>query len=71
VSTQLRLVDAPTRSSSTRGRRARVVSRRSRRAVRWTNDWHLDASARQVGRAGVAAARASLLKAEPDLPRAS
>gem|GEM_PF-5142470 len=70
MSTQLRLVDPPTRSSSTRGR-ARVVSRRTRRAVRWANDWHLDAGARQVGRAGVAAARASLLKAEPDLPRAS
>jgi len=70
VSTQLRLVETPARTPA-RARRARAVPRRTRRAARWTNDWHLDAGARRVGRAGVAAARASLLKAEPDLPRAS
>jgi hypothetical protein len=71
MSTQLRLVETPAPSTRTRARRARAVPRRARRAARWSNDWHLDAGARQVGRAGAAAARASLLKAEPDLARAS
>jgi hypothetical protein len=40
--------------------------------VRWTDDWRLDADARRIGRAGVAAARASLGKAaDATLPQAS
>ena len=81
VSTQLRLVEAPagTVRASAGGRRAargrqtgRAVPRRTRRAVRWHDDWRLDADVRRVGRAGVAAARASLGKAtETSLPQAS
>ncbi|HEV2993529.1 MAG TPA: hypothetical protein VG869_02955 [Acidimicrobiia bacterium] len=73
MSTQLRLVDPPPETSGRRSaRRARAVPRRARRAARWSTDWRLDASARQVGRAGVAAARASLSKAaDGDLRAAS
>jgi hypothetical protein len=34
------------------------------RQVHWASDWRLDDSARQVGRQGVAAARAALARAE-------
>jgi hypothetical protein len=81
VSTQLRLVEAPagTAGASAGARRAprarqtgRAVPRRTRRAVRWDDDWRLNAEVRRIGRAGVAAARASLGKAtETSLLRAS
>ncbi|HEY6317013.1 MAG TPA: hypothetical protein VI462_03890 [Acidimicrobiia bacterium] len=82
MSTQLRLVEppatAPSRPAARRApttgarRRGRAVPRRARRAVHWADDWHLDANLRRVGRAGVAAARASLGKAtEGSLRQAS
>jgi hypothetical protein len=73
VSTQLRLVDAPTRSHRAVGaKHARATSRRGRRLARWDVDWHLDASTRQAGRAGVAAARDALTRgSDDDLRQAS
>ena len=67
MSTQLRLVDAPARSRRAAGaKHARATSRRGRRLARWDVDWHLDASTRQAGRAGVAAARDALTRASDD-----
>ena len=63
VSMQLRLVEAPTRTPTPRATPRRGRATRARRPVRWSTDWHLDATTRRVGRAGVAAARASLGKA--------
>lgn len=75
ASTQLRLVEAPahSRRPATSARRAKVTSRRRHRAAHWAGDWRLDATARQVGRAGVAAARDALTQAAPegDLRQAS
>jgi hypothetical protein len=87
VTTQLRLVDPPEEPRSRRsvgkaGRRAAAgdrpraaagnrVARTGRRAAGW-GDWHLDASTRRVGRAGVARARRALEAAvEQELSRAS
>jgi len=63
MSTQLRLVDppAPRRKPA---RRARIVRGGQTRQLHWASDWRLDDSARQVGRQGVAAARAVLARAE-------
>jgi hypothetical protein len=72
VSKQLRLVDAPTRSHRAVGtKHARATTRRGRRLARWDVDWHLDAPTRQAGRAGVAAARDALTRADEDLRQAS
>ena len=69
MSTQLRLVEAPKTRSKARSkprsatpRRARAVPAGRARA-RWGSDWRLDESARQVGRQGVATARAALARA--------
>jgi hypothetical protein len=71
VSTQLRLVETPAPAAK-RARRARTLPRRARRPARWTNDWHLDASVRRAGQAGVAAARDALAQAaEQPLSEAS
>ena len=69
MSTQLHLVD-------TRATKAPkpVKTPKSRRAVHWHTEWHLDDRTRQVGQEGVAAARQALAQARrPDeqLPRAS
>lgn len=79
MSTQLRLVEAPKdKTAPARGapkrRRARTVPAARSRQVRWGADWRLDATARQVGRQGVAQARAALARArrpDEELPRAS
>jgi hypothetical protein len=68
VSTQLRLVDSP----RTRGGNPRP-GRTGRRAVHWPG-WKLDERARNVGRRGVAQAKAALEQAArpaPKLPKAS
>jgi hypothetical protein len=75
MSTQLRLVEAPkARKPKTRkatSRRARTVPS-GRARVRWNSDWRLDATARQVGRKGVATAREALARAsDTALPKAS
>ena len=75
MSTQLRLVEAPKAQQKARKaptRRARAVSA-GRARVRWARDWRLDPTARQVGRQGVATARAALARATADsqLPKAS
>jgi len=75
MSTQLRLVEAPKarpKPPRTTARRARAVAA-GRARVRWSSDWRLDAKARQVGREGVATARAALARVADDaeLPRAS
>jgi hypothetical protein len=51
---------------------ARTVKGSARRAAQW-GEWRLDDRTRQVGRAGIAAARAALEQAGNDesLPRAS
>src|SRR5713101_6220705 len=69
MSTQLRLVEAPTgprtrppkNPAPVRAARARARARNGagRRAAHW-GDWELDARTRRVGRAGVAAARQAL-----------
>src|SRR5882724_2632302 len=65
MSTQLRLVEAPTAARKGRAKnRAPVRATRAptgagRRAAHW-GDWDLDARTRRVGRAGVAAARQAL-----------
>lgn len=86
VSTQLRLVDPPEPATrpraavrgsgraATRSGRARAVRTARGRRVHWTSDWHLDAATKQVGREGVAAARAALALAhrsadDPDGPQ--
>lgn len=63
MSTQLRLVDppAPRRKPA---RKARIVREHQSRPVHWASNWRLDDTARQVGRQGVAAARAALAQAE-------
>jgi hypothetical protein len=71
VSTQLRLVDPPARRGA-RAKHARATPRRGRRTARWDVDWRLDATTRQAGRAGVAAARDALVRAaDQDLRQAS
>ena len=72
MSTQLRLVEAPkTKARRAPARRARSVPS-GRARVRWGGDWRLDESARQVGRQGVATARAALARAaDSALPKAS
>jgi hypothetical protein len=79
VSTQLRLVDTPdlepraSRAPGARRTRTQPTARRAtatarsgstsaRRAAHW-GEWQLDARTRQVGRAGVAAAREALERA--------
>ena len=67
MSTQLRLVEAPTAPAKRRAKKpvsasvriARAPKGPSRRAAHW-GDWELDARTRRVGRAGVAAAREAL-----------
>jgi hypothetical protein len=68
-----------TRSAAARGTaatrtttRARAVKGSTRRPAHW-GDWQLDARTRQVGRSGVAAARAALQQAidAETLPQAS
>lgn len=74
VNTQLRLVDAPDRRPVASRRRARTVKAARGARVRWGTDWRLDATARRVGREGVAAARAELARArraDARLPKAS
>jgi hypothetical protein len=65
VSTQLRLVEAPTASTKA-GKPAKssvdAALRASRRPVKW-GEWRLDARTRRVGRAGVARARRALEEA--------
>jgi len=76
VSTQLRLVEAPTTSTSKPSKAAKSsvdeARRASRRAVNW-GEWRLDARTRSVGRAGVARARRALEEAaaSEDLSQAS
>lgn len=75
MSTQLRLVEAPKarpKPRRTTTRRARSVPA-GRARVRWGRDWRLDASTRQIGREGVATARAALARVAGDaeLPKAS
>ena len=66
MSTQLRLVEPPEdRPSRRTPSRARVVTNARRRRARWHTEWRLDVSTRQVGRQGVAAARAALQAAAP------
>jgi len=80
MSTQLRLVEAPkARKPKARKPKARKpTSRRARSVpsgrarVRWSRDWRLDPTARQVGRSGVATAREALARAtHTALPKAS
>ena len=78
MSTQLRLVDPPEGRAAKRSRprkgRARTVPAARSRQVRWGADWRLDATARQVGRQGIAEARAALARArrpDEELSRAS
>jgi hypothetical protein len=85
VTTQLRLVEPPepttlpsrrtgartARVAATGRARSRRTTRPARRAVTW-GEWHLDASTRQVGRAGVAQARKALeAVVEQELSQAS
>ena len=75
VSTQLRLLNktqtqtqTPTQTP-TRPIRARVnPSRRpaSRRAAHWDGRWRIDERTREIGRAGIASARAALAAAHAD-----
>ena len=65
-------VARPAGATRTRTTRARTVKGSTRRAAHW-GEWRLDAHTREVGREGIAAARAALrqaTEAEP-LPRAS
>lgn len=75
VSTQLRLITkapaaTPAASASTarplRGRATTARRPASRRAVHWQGQWRLDERTREVGRAGVASARAALAAAHRD-----
>ena len=68
MTTQLRLVEAPKARPKPRRatpRRARSVAA-GRARVRWGSDWHLDPSMRQIGREGVATARAALARVAGD-----
>jgi len=88
VSTQLRLIsrtdvpadrraptDAPTaRARPLRGRANTSRHPAARRAVHWQGRWRLDERTREVGRAGIASARAALAAVhgdDTDLRRAS
>ncbi len=73
VSTQLRLVESPARTHrAATAKRGRPSGRRARVRARWDVDWRLDATTRQTGRVGVAAARDALNRAaEQDLRQAS
>jgi hypothetical protein len=64
VSTQLRLLTKP--EPAVRPLRARPTPRRDRRAVHWHAQWRLDEQTREIGKAGVASARAALQKAHGD-----
>ena len=72
VSTQLRLItktEAPRAGSPERPLRGRTSAARrpsDRRAVHWQGQWRLDDRTREVGRAGVASARAALAAAHPE-----
>ena len=72
MSTQLRLItksEAPRAGTPDRPLRGRATSRRrpaDRRAVHWQGQWRLDDRTREVGRAGVASARAALAAAHAD-----
>lgn len=79
MSTQLRLVEpleptgstelATRRPLATRtSKRARTGASGSRRRVHWAADWRLDATTRQIGRQGVAAARAELARVHGSQP---
>ncbi|MEX1006964.1 MAG: hypothetical protein WD271_03870 [Acidimicrobiia bacterium] len=64
MSTQLRLVESPTKQPKRGGThapkaRAKTTTRGARRAVHW-GAWELDDHTRRIGRAGVAAARQAL-----------
>ena len=74
MSTQLRLItraDVPSRPL--RGRTNSSRRPTTRRTVHWEGRWRLDDQTRQVGRAGIASARAALARAhrDDDLRRAS
>lgn len=67
VSTQLRLITKT--EPPTRPLRARVGTARrpaTRRAAHWEGRWRLDERTREIGRAGVASARAALAAAHGD-----
>jgi hypothetical protein len=64
VSTQLRLLTKP--EPAARPLRARPTPRRDRRAVHWQGQWRLDDRTREIGKAGVASARAALQNAHRD-----
>jgi hypothetical protein len=80
MGTQLRLVKvdkqtAKTTQTTQNKRRRTEPARRGRRAVHWP-DWRLNDRARDVGRVGVAQARAALARAqqpgsETQVPKAS
>ncbi|MFA5885746.1 MAG: hypothetical protein WDA60_17980 [Acidimicrobiia bacterium] len=64
MSTQLRLI---TKSEpANRPLRGRATPRRDRRPVHWQGQWRLDDHTREIGKAGVASARAALERAHPD-----
>jgi hypothetical protein len=68
VSTQLRLVESPTKQLKRPAHapeakvKAKAAPGRARRAVHW-GAWELDDHTRRIGRAGVAAARRALEEA--------
>ena len=68
VSTQLRLIATPPApEGAARPLRGRTV--RPRRAtVHWQGQWRLDTRTREIGKAGVASARAALAAAHRDEP---
>ena len=67
VSTQLRLINKADASARPLRGRANPSRRPSaRRAVHWESRWRLDERTREVGRAGVASARAALAAAHRD-----
>jgi len=72
MSTQLRLItksDTPRAGTPERPLRGRTSAARrpsDRRAVHWQGQWRLDDRTREVGRAGVASARAALAAAHPE-----
>ena len=67
VSTQLRLINKA--EPPARPLRARATGTRrpsDRRKVHWEGQWRLDERTREIGRAGVASARAALAAAHRD-----
>ena len=64
VSTQLRLITKA--EPAARPLRAGPTPRRDRRPVHWQGQWRLDESTREIGKAGVASARAALEQAHRD-----